>query len=98
MTIVDPSFVKKTSCSPEAYIPECRALNVLLEKGRTCRNLGSACLQLAWVASGRLDAYYELDLNSWDLAAGSLLVVEAGGKVSDTMGEEYTLLVSGSKI
>jgi myo-inositol-1(or 4)-monophosphatase len=51
------------------------------------RRYGAATLDLAWVACGRLDAYWERDLSPWDLAAGSLLVREAGGFVSDCDGK-----------
>ncbi len=51
------------------------------------RRYGAATLDLAWVACGRLDAYWERDLSPWDLAAGSLLVREAGGFVSDLDGK-----------
>jgi myo-inositol-1(or 4)-monophosphatase len=51
------------------------------------RELGSAALSLAAVAAGRLDGYWELSLGPWDLAAGALLVVEAGGRVSAPGGE-----------
>ncbi len=51
------------------------------------RRYGAATLDLAWVACGRLDAYWERDLAPWDLAAGSLLVREAGGFVSDCEGK-----------
>jgi myo-inositol-1(or 4)-monophosphatase len=47
------------------------------------RRFGSAALDLAWVAAGRLDGYWERDLSPWDMAAGLLLVREAGGFVSD---------------
>src|SRR5580658_3255239 len=50
------------------------------------RRYGAATLDLAWVAAGRLDAYWERDLSPWDLAAGSILVREAGGFVSDLDG------------
>ena len=50
------------------------------------RRYGAATLDLAWIACGRLDAYWERDLAPWDLAAGSLLVREAGGFVSDLDG------------
>jgi myo-inositol-1(or 4)-monophosphatase len=50
------------------------------------RRYGAATLDLAWVACGRLDVYWERDLSPWDLAAGSLLVREAGGFVSDLDG------------
>ena len=46
------------------------------------RRLGSAALDFAWVAAGRYDAYFERDLNPWDVAAGILLVTEAGGVVT----------------
>jgi myo-inositol-1(or 4)-monophosphatase len=52
------------------------------------RRYGAATLDLAWVAAGRLDAYWERDLSPWDLAAGSILVREAGGFVSDLDGED----------
>jgi myo-inositol-1(or 4)-monophosphatase len=51
------------------------------------RRFGSAALDLAWVAAGRYDGYWERDLKPWDLAAGVLLVTEAGGKVTDADGE-----------
>ncbi len=50
------------------------------------RRAGAAALDLAYVASGRLDAFWEFGLNPWDMAAGILLIAEAGGKVSDMHG------------
>jgi myo-inositol-1(or 4)-monophosphatase len=50
------------------------------------RRYGAAALDLAWIAAGRLDAYWERDLAPWDMAAGSILVREAGGFVSDLNG------------
>ncbi len=55
---------------------------------RGIRRLGSAALDLAYVACGKLDIYYENSLNIWDIAAGILLVEEAGGKVSDYNGKQ----------
>ncbi len=55
------------------------------------RRYGAATLDLAWVAAGRLDAYWERDLSPWDLAAGLLLVREAGGYVSDMDGRDAIL-------
>jgi myo-inositol-1(or 4)-monophosphatase len=55
------------------------------------RRYGAAALDLAWVAAGRLDAYWERDLSPWDLAAGLLLVREAGGFVSDLDGGDAIL-------
>ena len=51
------------------------------------RRLGSAVLDLAWVASGRLDGFWELRLGPWDVAAGGLFVEEAGGRVTNLVGE-----------
>ena len=53
------------------------------------RRLGSAALDLCYVAAGRLDAYYERGINAWDIAAGALLVEEAGGRVTDYSGENF---------
>lgn len=51
--------------------------------------LGSAALMLAWVANGRLTAYWEYDLSSWDIAAGALLIQEAGGRFTDLTGTDF---------
>ena len=53
---------------------------------RAIRRDGSAALDLCYVASGRLDGFWELKLNPWDVAAGNLIVLEAGGRVSDLAG------------
>ena len=55
------------------------------------RRLGSAAIDLAYVACGRFEAFYEYGLNPWDVAAGILLVREAGGRVSDFEGNEKNL-------
>ena len=55
------------------------------------RRAGSAALDLAYVASGRLDGFWEFGLNPWDMAAGILLIQEAGGKCSDMKGGPVTL-------
>ena len=55
------------------------------------RRYGAATLDLAWVAAGRLDAYWERDLSPWDLAAGMLLVREAGGFITDLDGGDAVL-------
>ena len=54
------------------------------------RRMGSAAIDLAYTAMGRFDGFYEMDLAPWDVAAGSLIVMEAGGKVCDfSAGEDY---------
>ena len=55
------------------------------------RRGGSAALDLAWVAAGRYDGFWEHDLNAWDIAAGVILVREAGGFVTDTEGGDQPL-------
>jgi myo-inositol-1(or 4)-monophosphatase len=66
-------------------------VQALMPKVRTIRMLGSAALMLAWVANGRLTCYWEYDLSSWDVAAGALLVTEAGGRYTDLAGVDFTL-------
>src|SRR6476659_8519958 len=56
------------------------------------RRFGAAALDLAWVAAGRLDGYWERDIKAWDMAAGLLLVREAGGFVSDLDGADEMLV------
>ncbi len=67
----------------EAYLA---VFQSLMKMTRGLRRLGSAAIDLAWVAAGRFDAFYEYGLNPWDVAAGILLVEEAGGLVSDFSG------------
>ena len=67
------------------------------------RKLGSAALDMAYVAAGRCDGYWQRNLNYWDVAAGIILVKEAGGYVTDfNGGNEYiqnkTILANNSKI
>jgi myo-inositol-1(or 4)-monophosphatase len=57
------------------------------------RRFGAAALDLAWVAAGRFDGFWERDLSPWDLAAGMLMVTEAGGVVTDADGGEDPLSV-----
>ena len=73
-------------------------------RGIPIRRLGSAAIDLAYVAAGRFDAYWEVSLQPWDIAAGKLLVEEAGGKVTRYDGslpsvlEEGTLLATNGKL
>lgn len=63
----------------------------LMKNTHGIRRLGSAAVDLAYVACGRFDSFYEYGLNPWDVAAGALLVKEAGGVVSDFAGGENFL-------
>jgi myo-inositol-1(or 4)-monophosphatase len=62
----------------------------LIRKGIPVRRLGSAAIDLCWVAAGRFDGFYEHQLNAWDSAAGFIIVEEAGGKVTDLKGDTYS--------
>jgi myo-inositol-1(or 4)-monophosphatase len=62
----------------------------LIRKGVPVRRLGSAAIDLCWVAAGRFDGFYEHQLQAWDSAAGFLMVEEAGGKVTDFKGDYYS--------
>ncbi len=62
-----------------------------LEKFADLRRLGAAALDLSWIACGRVDAYFEFGLKPWDVAAGALLVSEAGGKVTNFRGKPMNI-------
>ncbi|GAA0776765.1 inositol monophosphatase [Roseibium denhamense] len=68
-----------------------RELRYIMPEVAGIRRAGAAALDLAWTASGRLDGYWERNLNSWDIAAGLLMVKEAGGFVSDLDGKNKML-------
>ena len=63
-------------------------LKWLMHNSRGVRRIGSAAIDLAYVACGRFDAFYEYSLNPWDVAAGAIIVNEAGGSVKDFEGGE----------
>jgi len=67
----------------------------LMQKTAGLRRPGSAALDLAWTAAGRYDGFFETGLKPWDIAAGTLLVTEAGGLVSDLYGSD-TFLQTGN--
>lgn len=81
----------------EAWQQTQPTLNTLFNQIADIRCLGSGALSLAYVACGRLDGYWETDLKEWDIAAGCLLVKEAGGLVTDFQGLE-NYLVSGDVV
>ncbi|MEO6584248.1 MAG: inositol monophosphatase family protein [Ferruginibacter sp.] len=62
----------------------------LIRQGIPVRRLGSAAIDLCWVAAGRFDGFYEHKLQAWDSAAGFLMVLEAGGTVTDFEGNFYS--------
>jgi myo-inositol-1(or 4)-monophosphatase len=67
----------------DAYL---NIIKAFLDKTHGIRRLGSAAIDLAYVASGRLDGFFEYNLNPWDIAAGAFIVQQAGGKVTDFTG------------
>src|SRR5574341_213170 len=71
-----------------------RQLVTLMKNTAGIRRAGAAALDLAYVACGRLDAFWEMGLSAWDMAAGALMIMEAGGLVADLQGES-TYLESG---
>jgi myo-inositol-1(or 4)-monophosphatase len=64
-------------------------LKVVMEGTAGIRRPGAAALDLAYVAAGRVDAFWEIGLNPWDTAAGTLLIQEAGGRIGTLVGGEY---------
>jgi len=69
--------------------------NAMAVKAQAIRRAGAAALDLAYLAAGRFDGFWELKLKPWDTAAGSLLVTEAGGVLSDMAGEKWNLFSPG---
>jgi myo-inositol-1(or 4)-monophosphatase len=86
--LVGTGFPFREFSHVEAYINMFRDV---MKRTSGIRRPGSAALDLAYVAAGRYDAFWEIGLNPWDLAAGSLLVQEAGGLVGDLAGNESWL-------
>ncbi|HYD57940.1 MAG TPA: inositol monophosphatase family protein [Burkholderiales bacterium] len=89
--LVGTGFPFKELSRADLYL---RQLRSIMEKSSGVRRAGAAALDLAYVACGRLDAFWELGLAPWDMAAGVLLIQEAGGLVSDLQGE-HTFMESG---
>ena len=71
---------------PDYYLKRFKAFMI---KAHDVRRSGSAALDMAWIAAGRADGFWEFKLNPWDVAAGWLLVEEAGGKVTDFSGRPW---------
>lgn len=67
-------------------------LSPLVKEARGTRSFGSACLELAYIAAGRMDAYITLRLSPWDYAAGKIMIEELGGKVTTLRNESLSLL------
>ena len=72
--------------SPEPFL---KMFGAFLRRARAVRRLGSAAIDLCWVAAGRMDAFWEQSLQPWDTAAGALIVREAGGTVTGLDGAAW---------
>ena len=82
--LVGTGFPFKEISRLDLYVGQ---LKNLMQKSAGVRRAGAAALDLAYVAAGRLDAFWEMGLSAWDMAAGALLIQEAGGLVGDLQGE-----------
>jgi myo-inositol-1(or 4)-monophosphatase len=76
---------------PEQHDAYFTALKAIFKDCCAMRRAGAAALDLAYVAAGQFDGFWELGLSIWDIAAGSLLIKEAGGLISDIQGKEHYL-------
>ena len=80
----------------EAHPGYMRTLNAVMAETAGVRRLGAAALDLAYVAAGRFDGFWEFGLKPWDIAAGMLLVKEAGGYCSEPDGSGHDMLATGN--
>jgi len=76
---------------PETGIHPLRVFNTAIHLGLPVRRLGSAAIDLCWVACGRFDGFWEYNLSPWDIAAGYLIVQEAGGRVTDFESKPFSV-------
>lgn len=106
--------VSKVSEISQAYILFCdgaekkreritKLFSKIFPKVKELRKIGSAGIELGWVASGRAEAFFVTRIDPWDVAAGVLLIREAGGKITDFLGnpwhlEKHDLLFSNKKL
>ena len=99
-SLLTTGFPYDIRVNPDNNLAEYAAFSV---RARAVRRIGSAVLDLAWVAAGRYDGFWELRLGPWDVAAGGLLVEEAGGRLTGLDGapldlDAPTLLASNGRI
>lgn len=92
-TLIATGFPYYTFQEMEAYLA---TLSQLMRETRGLRRMGSAAIDLAYTACGRFDAFFELNLSPWDVAAGAYIVQQAGGTVTDFNGD--TNYVFGTSI
>lgn len=100
---IEKSYLVSCEGGEKDKVRRATLYKILASKAIDLRKLGSAALECGWVACGRADGYVTTKISPWDVAAGILLVEEAGGKVSDFKGnpwnfEKSDLVVSNGKI
>ena len=84
------------SYEPDRRAEQAEVVRELLPRVRDIRRAGAAALDLAWLAAGRVDAFYERGLKAWDRAAGDLLVREAGGVSGSLAGEPPGMIAAAT--
>ena len=90
-TLVDAMLVTGFPYDIHSRVDEIVGLfGAFVAKARAVRRLGSAAIDLCYVAAGRLDGFWESDLKPWDIAGGALIVSEAGGRITNMAGEPFT--------
>jgi len=91
-TLIDSLLVTGFPYSVQEKLDEMIGLfGRFLSKARAVRRLGSAALDMCYVAAGRLDGFWEEGLNAWDIAGGVLIVQEAGGRITSLDGGPFVL-------
>jgi myo-inositol-1(or 4)-monophosphatase len=89
-TLIDAMLVTGFPYDVHSRLDEIIGLfRAFVGEARAVRRLGSAAIDLCYVAAGRMDGFWERDLNAWDIAGGALLVTEAGGRVTGLGGEPF---------
>jgi myo-inositol-1(or 4)-monophosphatase len=88
MSLLVTGFPYNTGNNPNKPVDVFAAI---VNKDIPVRRLGSAALDICWTACGRFDGFWEYNLNAWDVAAGFLILTEAGGKVTDFNGGKYSV-------
>ncbi|MFN8497538.1 MAG: inositol monophosphatase family protein [Anaerolineae bacterium] len=89
--LVDALVGLEWASDPPLRLETVRRLDPLATRCMTVRSPGAAALSLAYVAAGALDVYFNVKLSAWDVAAGCLLIEEAGGRVSDLRGGPWSI-------
>lgn len=94
-SLIGTGFPFRQNQNLDVYLP---TLRYVMENTAGVRRAGSAALDLAFVAAGRLDGFWEFGLAPWDMAAGMLLITEAGGRVADLANDNDDPLKTGNVI